>query len=59
MNEKVNRFNAGKAQIESIETKFERLLNLSGTMDEKIRDLQKVDIKEQVQEFGMDIKQNI
>ena len=34
-------------------------VELLETYIEKIRDLQKVDIKEQVQQFGLDIKDNI
>ncbi len=52
-----------KQQMQALNTKVEGLQrdgkDLLDSYIEKIKDLQSVDIKEQVQEFGMDIKKNI
>ena len=52
-----------KRQVATLVNKVDNMekggVELLESYIEKIRDLQKVDIKEQVQEFGMDIKQNI
>ncbi|MCR5506332.1 MAG: hypothetical protein K6F04_00610 [bacterium] len=52
-----------KRQVALLASKVDNMekggVELLETYIEKIRDLQKVDIKEQVQQFGMDIKENI
>ena len=52
-----------KRQVAVLANKVDNMekggVELLETYIEKIRDLQKVDIKEQVQQFGLDIKDNI
>ena len=52
-----------KQQIQVLNSKVDNMekggAELLNSYVDKIRDLQKIDIKEQVQEFGMDIKDNI
>lgn len=52
-----------KQQIRTLYTKVDAIENggteLLESYIEKIKDLQKIDIKEQVQQFGIDIKENI